>query len=274
MSLIIAFDVDDTLYDLQQPFRLAVQDVFRNLYDEIISQVFLRTRVRGDELFTEFSTGQIPQEEYFCYRNVKGFEDCGVMISREEALQIQENYRQHQKQIAMSDEIRSMLQELKNRGIQNAQKQNPKTGRNVVAGIITNGLSDAQWKKIRTLGIPAYIDEGKIVISGDVGCAKPAPGIFKIAESRFRSQTRDTLEKLQGSQELQVWQELQESREDEFWYIGDTYVNDIEGAAGAGWHTIWFNRRNLPVPGSKVKPDLIARDEQELTKLIRELIMD
>ena len=56
--------------------------------------------------------------------------------------------------------------------------------------------------------------------------------------------------------------------------LGQTYVNDIEGAAGAGWHTIWFNRRNLPIPGSKVKPDLIARDEQELTKLIRELIMD
>ena len=272
MSLIIAFDVDDTLYDLQQPFRLAVQDVFQNRYDEIIPQVFLRTRIRGDELFTEFSTGQILQEEYFCYRNVKGFEDCGILISKEDALQIQENYKRHQKQISMSDEIRKMLRELKNQSTQNTQ--NLRTGQSVIAGIITNGLSDAQWNKIRTLGIPAYIDEKNIVISGDVGCAKPAPGIFKIAEKRFCARSGDEPEKQQGSQELQVLQESQESGGEELWYVGDTFVNDIEGAAGAGWHTIWFNRRNLPMPDSRVKPDLIARDEQELTKLIRELIMD
>lgn len=67
-------------------------------------------------------------------------------------------------------------------------------------------------------------------------------------------------------------QESQESGDKELWYVGDTFVNDIEGAAGAGWHTIWFNRRNLPMPDSWVKPDLIAQNEKELTKLIRELI--
>jgi putative hydrolase of the HAD superfamily len=53
---------------------------------------------------------------------------------------------------------------------------------------------------------------------------------------------------------------------DELWMIGDNYDKDIVGAIDSGWHSVWINRRNLPLPDRL--PDYEVRTDDELTQLL------
>ena len=81
-------------------------------------------------------------------------------------------------------------------------------------GLITNGTHDLQYAKLDILGLHPFFDE--IIATGDYGIHKPDSGIFDIMR-----------EKLGFSPEEMV-------------YVGDNPLNDIEGARGAGWKTIWM----------------------------------
>ena len=160
----IIFDVDDTLYDLAWPFQCAVHEVFDGVYDGQVEPVFLRSRVRSDELFDAFCEGRVSETEYYVFRNRIAFEDCGIMISDEDAIAVQDAYKEYQKQIRMSEPVKEMLGKLKTA--------------DVITGIITNGKSELQWKKIRTLGILSFIPEKQIIVSGDTTFAKPQREIY------------------------------------------------------------------------------------------------
>jgi len=85
-------------------------------------------------------------------------------------------------------------------------------------GILTNGPSDMQWKKLRTLELPSSVDA--IVVAGDVGAFKPDPRPF-----------RRLLEQLDTSPEAAV-------------FVGDSFEHDIIGAHGVGMRTTWITDDN------------------------------
>ena len=58
------------------------------------------------------------------------------------------------------------------------------------------------------------------------------------------------------------------------WFVGDSFANDIAGAAGAGWKTIWLNRRGKAVPEGKVTPDVIVGNDEELYQAVRSILED
>ena len=93
-----------------------------------------------------------------------------------------------------------MLEELRSRGYK--------------TGLITNGFPYLQYAKVDLLGLRPYFDE--IIVTGDYGVHKPDRKIFDIMR-----------EKLGFSPEEMV-------------YVGDNPINDIDGARGAGWKTIWM----------------------------------
>ena len=95
--------------------------------------------------------------------------------------------------------------------------------------LITNGASDLQREKLRHTDLERWFDA--IVISGEAGCAKPDPRIFRLA-----------LENLGAS-------------EDGAWYVGDNPVNDIAGAKDAGLTAVWLNRDCAVWPYQDVRPD-------------------
>ena len=72
-------------------------------------------------------------------------------------------------------------------------------------GIISNGGGEHQWAKIHTLGLTEWIPEANIMISGEVGAAKPDAKIFDFARWKMKIPRDDA------------------------WYIGDTFENDIVG---------------------------------------------
>ncbi|MCD8182327.1 MAG: YjjG family noncanonical pyrimidine nucleotidase [Bacteroides sp.] len=81
--------------------------------------------------------------------------------------------------------------------------------------ILSNGFQELQPHKMRSSGIDKYFK--KIVLSDDIGILKPWPEIFHFALSATQSE---------------LWESLM---------IGDSWENDIAGAAGVGMHQVFYN---------------------------------
>ena len=108
--------------------------------------------------------------------------------------------------------------------------------------IITNGLGDVQRPRLDRSVIRDHI--AKLVISDEVGCAKPDRAIFDIAFERMGSPARS-----------------------EVLLIGDSLASDIAGGLGYGIDTAWFNPRGLPADATIV-PTYELRRLRELLELV------
>lgn len=231
----IFFDVDDTIYDLAEPFKQACRKVFPE-YDLKFNELFVASRKYSDEVFEDAQNDIITIQDMHVYRIVNALKDFDIHITREQALEFQLCYSAEQKRITASP----AMQELFKRCSQNGTH----------LGVITNGLSDHQWAKIHTLGLEQWIPREQILVSGDYGVAKPHTELFRQAEK-----------KISGSV-------------GEIWYIGDSFGNDIIGAKQAGWKCIWFNRRNYPEPRAGYLPDYTVYSEDELIRLVDTIFND
>lgn len=222
------FDVDDTLYDQVQPFFYALTDIGIDISEKDRNSLFARSRKYSDEVFEASAHGEITMAEMYIYRIKRALDDFGIMISDKEALLFQAHYQTHQKNIQLSDEMRRMLEDVKGK---------------VMLGIITNGPSEHQREKIQSLGLYRWIDEKNIIVSGDLDITKPDPEIFAYAISGMNIKAEDCI------------------------FVGDSYENDVIGAARAGMKTVWFNRRGKKTDAD-IKPDYTVYREQELHALL------
>jgi len=82
--------------------------------------------------------------------------------------------------------------------------------------LLTNGAPDLQREKLSRTTLARHFET--IVISLEVGVAKPDPRAFEIALARLGVEKRDAL------------------------MVGDSLARDIEGAHRAGLHAIWIDR--------------------------------
>ncbi|MNI53081.1 Pyrimidine 5'-nucleotidase YjjG [compost metagenome] len=85
-------------------------------------------------------------------------------------------------------------------------------------GIITNGYSHLQYRKIDLLELRHFFDA--IIVSGDLGIKKPDERIYRIALERLGASAEETV------------------------IVGDHPVNDIWGAAQLGIRGIWLLRNH------------------------------
>jgi putative hydrolase of the HAD superfamily len=90
--------------------------------------------------------------------------------------------------------------------------------RGIKLGLVTNGKSKIQNRKVDALGLREFLD--LILVSEDVGIKKPDPSIFEIALERLQ---------LEAAQ---------------VWMVGDHPVNDVLGARGAGLVGVWLKNAN------------------------------
>lgn len=86
---------------------------------------------------------------------------------------------------------------------------------NVKMGIVTNGYSDFQNRKIDKLNLKKYMKA--IIISEEVNVTKPNPEIFHLALSKINSNSKTTL------------------------FVGDNPLCDIKGAIDGGLTSVWLN---------------------------------
>jgi len=104
--------------------------------------------------------------------------------------------------------------------------------------ILTNGLRSVQRSRLERSAIRDCID--LVIISEEVGAAKPARAFFETAFARMGNPP--------PSQTLM---------------IGDSWSSDIEGAAGYGAVCCWYNPAGLPRPAAP----MIAHEIRSLREL-------
>jgi len=104
--------------------------------------------------------------------------------------------------------------------------------------LLTNGFADVQHARIARLGLADVFHP--IVISEEVGMAKPDPAIFDLV-----------LEKMGGAEQSSVLM------------IGDSLTSDIQGGLNAGLDTCWFNPREA-VNETGIEPSFEIRCLSEL----------
>ena len=103
--------------------------------------------------------------------------------------------------------------------------------------IITNGLRAVQRSRLGRSAIGSLFDV--LVISEEVGSAKPAPGIFDAAFAAMGHPARH-----------------------EVLMIGDSLTSDMQGACDYGIDACWFNPAGLPRPaGLPIAYEIARLDE-------------
>lgn len=110
-------------------------------------------------------------------------------------------------------------------------------------GLITNGALSTQSKKIDVTGIRDFFD--CIVISEEVGCAKPNPAIFHYACSQLHCVP------------------------EECYFIGDSWENDVLGSLSAGMNAVWINTEHQPLPEPRTDVIVFTRLRDVLTLVQR-----
>ena len=169
------FDIDDTLYDLSDPFRRTCRYYYGDRMEPFMDELFLAFRRHGEVSFMAVENGRMTMREMYCYRLQKAFGEYGIEMDDEEALRFQKTYQKHQYRITLSEEMKAFLDEY---------------GKRVSFGILSNGPAEHQREKVRSLGLTKWIKEEDIIISGEVGVTKPDTGIFRIAEKRAQGKEK------------------------------------------------------------------------------------
>ena len=229
----LLFDMDDTLYDHLEPFALAYEDMFAGTYAISVEHLFFISRKYSDKAFERLQCGGITMDELCIYRIQKAFQELHIEIPAGQAREFQRRYAGYQMKVSISEKMKGILSFCKER---------------IPMGIITNGTADHQRPKIEQLGIRQWIPDQNIFISEEMGMDKPDKRIFCKACERM------------GIARENVW------------FVGDSYVNDIEGAQNAGLHPIWIRRRSHNQQTGSVSPDHCVKTEEELYMLLQKLL--
>jgi putative hydrolase of the HAD superfamily len=91
--------------------------------------------------------------------------------------------------------------------------------------ILTNGLQDVQRPRLAASALKSLIPVRDLIISEEVGAAKPDAAIFEIALQRLGSPPKSAV-----------------------LMIGDSLSSDMRGAANAGLDGCWYNPQAAPRP--------------------------
>lgn len=206
----VFFDVDDTLYDHLQPFREALEETLGTAPDFPYEPAYHRMRYYSDFLSAEAggtpTHGQV-LDTMRTERFVRSLAEFGLTLTTGQAAAVQAAYLKRQFDIKPFPGALELIGELQ------AQR--------IVVGVITNGPPDHQWRKIQALGVDRLIPAELVFISGAVGLTKPDARLFELIAGKLGKSPEQCC------------------------YIGDSWRNDVVGAARAGWRVIWFNHRGV-----------------------------
>ncbi len=223
------FDCDDTLYDLQGPFKKCMKDFFPDFKGDL-KEFYRIYRDFGDQIFDLLQEDIITVDDSGIYRIYKAAQVFGYDFPLERAADFQDSYRNYQHQIAMTSLFHDFFAHT-----------------NAELAIFTNGLDTHQKMKLKALDVYRYFKEDHVFTSGGIGYAKPNQKAFQSVALKTNTSIED------------------------WYYIGDNYINDIEGGKKAGMKTIHFNRHHQ-LEGDYA--DYIVYSESELIELLKRLEND
>jgi HAD superfamily hydrolase (TIGR01549 family) len=197
----ILFDLDDTLYDLRSYWSGRLHQAL----DDILARYAHFDR---DTLIRLAIAEKVYIERLPAFLRSQGVDDETVIAAAQEIFQ-----RDWFARLVLYDDAAHTLEALRG---------------HFKLGLVTNGPSRTQRPKIEQFKLADYFD--LIIVSEEVGVAKPEPAIFKIALDRLGVAAHETL------------------------FVGDSPEFDLRGAAAAGMPFVWMNPRHETLPTELPRP--------------------
>lgn len=206
------FDLDNTLFDYEASFKKASLFAFRSIVGnkevdpDLAEKWFTYYKGYCDLFWPAYEKEIMSREEYQRTRLLSSMTALGLEhYSDKQVKQYQELFEEKIHTFVEPFEwVNNLIQRLNQIGI--------------ITGIITNGESDLQRKKIKKLGL--QIPEKEIYISSEINITKPNPEIFHFVRKQTKAKN--------------------------LYYVGDAYEFDIKPAVVAGWTAIWWNPLKKP----------------------------
>lgn len=228
----LCFDCDDTLYDLSWPFRKAMERFFPEVTDENFDMEQMYQDYRGHG----DALFDLLQEGTITT------DDSGI-------LRIVKLCRQYGLHIDVLDawEFQKAYKDFQYQVEMSDQLYSYLERYPGDLAILTNGQTEHQHKKVHSLKADQIVPAGQIYASQELGYRKPDPRAFQEAFQRMGKDPKD------------------------WYYIGDSYENDMEGARNAGMKTIHFNRHHAQTGPAA---DYLVYTEEELISLLDQLNKD
>ncbi len=219
------FDADGTLFDYDLAEQKALQGAFRDFGLGFLPEWAERYREINRQIWIDFENGRITAGKLRTERFQRLFDSIQV-----EADAVLFSRRYLENLAGASDLIDGVEETL--RGLH----------RRFRLALITNGLQDVQRPRLAGSPIRDFFD--LVVISEEIGAAKPDPRFFDYAFQKIGSPPREAV-----------------------LVIGDSLTSDIQGGINYGLDTCWVNPLGLP-PDPHTQPTFEIRSLPELAPLI------
>jgi 2-haloacid dehalogenase len=221
-------DADNTLFDFERAERAALREaLLASGYDSFPEDSFLRYHQINAEQWKLFERGLIDQEQ--------------LRIERFRRLIEELPQPQRETQTANPAIIgERYIEALSEKGylLPHARAVLRLMSSRVPLLLLSNGIASVQRRRINRCGIATYFKD--ILISGEVGMAKPDRAIFALA-----------IEKLK-------------CRKDRVLCVGDSPSSDIRGGRNAGLDTCWYAPGDCRYPSDEPRPLYTIRDLRQL----------
>lgn len=217
---VVVFDIDDTLYPefdyVRSGLMSAAQHVDTGVRNEFVEAYLNR-----------FRAGQ--RSDLFQAAGL----DCGFALDDDLLQEMLHAYREHQPGIALSPEVKSLLDHLSERSWLAA---------------ISDGDATRQARKVEALGLRKWIDP--IVLTGALGPGhgKPSRTAFEMIENHFPA--------AKG-----------------FSYVADNSFKDFVAPVALGWTCIQLIRPNRVHESPAFAGATVVATETEMAKAIKRYLM-
>ena len=207
------FDLDDTLIDhsgaVRKGTELYLQD-YRDYLPHSSEDFFQEWCKLIETYFYAYLRGEISYEQQRIYRIQELYRRQGLHLNESDAHDHYQRYLFHyENNWQLFEDVDPFLKDS-----------------NLPFGIITNGNSEQQRKKIKNTGLEETARP--IIVSEEIGASKPDKFIFHEACRQADVSPENTL------------------------YVGDRFEADILGGKKAGLHTIWLRRYAPPNTNGRV----------------------
>lgn len=206
---VVFFDIDNTLLNNTRAEKKAFQVIGLEYFPQIHQREFEKQWILATKKnWRLYERKILTFQQQRIQRILDIWKYFGSSISEMKASDIFSSYlKQYEKNWKPLPYVKEIIKKLAKRGIK--------------LGIISNGNKKQQVQKVQVLGINKYIDPTLIIVSEEVGFAKPAMEIFIYAQQKAHIPSRF------------------------IGYVGDSVHHDIISGNKMGWHTVLFDYYRL-----------------------------
>ncbi|MCM1489994.1 MAG: YjjG family noncanonical pyrimidine nucleotidase [Muribaculum sp.] len=208
----IFFDLDDTLFNFSKASLISLRKLWeeeaeiRNMYDSAESFID-EYHIHNSRMWELHESGKITSEflkaERFRLTIAPDRNDEEIILTSR----------------TFNDRYLHLLGEC-NEACEGAEEILKRLSKRYLIGVLTNGFTEVQYRKLRSTGLDRYIQ--RVVISDEIGVQKPDARLFRYAERETGATMETAL------------------------MIGDNPKNDIQGALDAGWKAIYYDCKGKP----------------------------